>query len=198
MKNSTSQIEKKIDVQKGYIRELILKSTIGTIGFLAFSLAVVSLTFKNENGYWIPDIVCVGLEICFFVLLWLFSRRLMRARNFHLVVVIIFLPGLFGITYDIIRLVVLATNFSTILVILIILISLIIGCISQVSSIKKKLNLARALNIASGRLNESTGEWDLTVKMKLDAPTAKKSKLNLQNTMGWLVYFAPAIGVALN
>jgi hypothetical protein len=198
MKNSTSQIEKKIDIQKGYIRELILKASVGMIGLLAFSLMAVSVTFKNVNGYWIPDVVCAGLEICVLILLWLFSKRLLRARNFYLLSINIYIPGLFGIAYDIIRIVALATNFSITLVILIILISLIMGCVFQISVIKKKLNREKALNIASGRLNENTGEWDLTYKLKSDIPTAKKSKPSLKNTMGWLVYFAPAIGIALN
>jgi hypothetical protein len=199
MDNLSSKNTNLEDPLRIYIKRQLLLKVSTAILILAFSLAIVATVLKNQPNYWIPMIVCAGLDILLFFFIQFMIPRLKRASNYHWVIAILFYIAIIGMTLSGIWLFIALLGNKAWSFIILGLISLIIGSVIQVYVIKKKLYLTRKLNISSGLLNEKAGEWNLNAVLRLDAPEVEDSRIRFLKTLERLILpFLPAIGITIN
>jgi hypothetical protein len=185
--------------RKVTIKREIIRMIWGALFLLTLSLAFIAIPLENERSYWIPAVICAGLEIVFLLSVSLLSERLKRAYDFNIFIMVIYMVAFIGMLEIDIWLFFVLLGSQAWLFIILGLISLISGFIVQIKVIRNKLSLAREFNIASGRLSEKTGEWNLAAVLRLDAPEIENGRLRFWKTIQrFIMPFLPAVGMALN
>ena len=199
MNKSSPKLKGLNDPHKITIKSEIIKMVLAALLFLLFNLALIAIPLKNENYYWIPAVGCAGIEVIFLLSASFLSERLERASDYYIFVTIIYLIALIGsLEIDIWFFVVILKSHA-LLFILLGLISLVFGFVMQFKGVRDKLNKSRDYNIASGRLNEKTGEWNLAAVLRMDAPQVENEKLRTWKVLSrWIYPFLPAVGMALD